>query len=303
MSLALNLPESPIQTLVHPTLKLHGIRLRVKRDDLLHPVIQGNKWRKLKYNLLEMQHRGLSELVTFGGAFSNHLYATSMACKIFRFTGQIIVRGPLLDHQNPTIKMAQACGLTLHSVTRQEYRERGNKEYVENLKRRFPHAWLIPEGGTNSFAINGVKELANALPNTDYVACAVGSGGTLAGLISGLPNTAHCIGISVLKGADYLQQEINALVTNDRTANWHLLHDYHHGGYAKLTEPLIQFCKTMRRHHHLPLEPIYTGKLLFALFDLIEKGYFKRGSDIIAIHTGGLQGLDGLRYLRSINVS
>lgn len=296
------LPESPLQTIHHPLLKQHNITLVVKRDDLLHPLIQGNKWRKLKYNLLHMQQSGVSELVTFGGAFSNHLYATAMACKTFAITGHAIIRGPQLDENNPTIKMARACGLSLHPVTRIEYRQRHQPDYLNTLQHQFPDAFIIPEGGSNSLALNGVKELAQQLPKSDYVMTAVGSGGTLAGLAQGLTPETQLIGVAVLKGAEYLAAEIRTMLDGKESAAWHLEHDFHHGGYAKVTPELLQFCHTMKQHYRLPLEPIYTGKLFYALFSLVAQGQFPSGATITAIHTGGLQGLDGLRYMNSMNV-
>lgn len=292
-----NITESPIQTIHHPTLDKYGLTLLVKRDDLLHPVIQGNKWRKLKYNILHLKQAGLEELVTFGGAFSNHLYATSMACKLFAIKAHLIVRGPEIDRHNPTLKMASACGLTLHPVSRVEYRQRNQPEYIQTLQAKFNNAYLIPEGGTNALALQGVEELAHSLPQSDYVMTAVGSGGTVAGLISGLPNHTQVLGVTVLKGTEYLAQEIHELITAQRCAPWQLLHDFHHGGYAKTTPELLSFCHEMKVKYRLPLEPIYTGKLFYAIFTLAKQGYFKKGSVITAIHTGGLQGLDGLRYM------
>ncbi|PCK30664.1 1-aminocyclopropane-1-carboxylate deaminase/D-cysteine desulfhydrase [Pseudoalteromonas piscicida] len=290
--------ESPIQTIRHPVLEKHALTLHVKRDDLLHPVIQGNKWRKLKYNLQHLQQSGLKELVTFGGAFSNHLYATSMACKIFAIKGHLIVRGPELDPHNPTLKMASACGLTLHPVSRLEYKKRHQADYLQALQTRFKHAFIIPEGGTNILALKGVEELASTLPASDYVMTAVGSGGTLAGLVAGTPEHTQVLGIAVLKGAQYLEQEVGNLLPDNTTKPWQILHNFHHGGYAKTTPELLSFCTQMKKRYALPLEPVYTGKLFFAIFALAEQGYFENGSVITAIHTGGLQGLDGLRYMQ-----
>ncbi|RRS09948.1 1-aminocyclopropane-1-carboxylate deaminase/D-cysteine desulfhydrase [Pseudoalteromonas sp. J010] len=292
-----DIKESPIQIINHPILEKYGLTLQVKRDDLIHPVIQGNKWRKLKYNLLHLQKSGLEELVTFGGAFSNHLYATSMACKLFGIAGHLIVRGPELDYHNPTLKMASACGLTLHPVSRIEYRQRSSPDYLLRLQAKFENAFIIPEGGSNHFALQGIQELATSLPQSDYIMTAVGSGGTLAGLIAA-SKSSQVLGVTVLKGAQYLEQEIKALLPNDCFNTWGLLHDFHHGGYAKTTPELLSFCAHMKEKYALPLEPIYTGKLFFAIFSLAQQGYFDSGSVITAIHTGGLQGLDGMRYMQ-----
>ncbi|MCF6434844.1 pyridoxal-phosphate dependent enzyme [Pseudoalteromonas sp. MMG022] len=296
-----NFPESPIQIICHPMLVEKQLTLQVKRDDLLHPHISGNKWRKLKYNLIAMQQQKKSALVTFSGPFSNHLYAVSMACKLFGIEGHVIVRGPQLDENNPTIRMARACGVKIHTVDRATYRLRNQPDYLTDLQNAYPHCYIIPEGGSNLAAVQGVKELALSLPQSDYVLCATGSGGTLAGLIAGCEKHTNVIGIAVLKQAQYLEQDIIKLVPQaQQHTNWQLLCDYHNGGYGKFSADLWQFCKAMKTAHQLPLEPIYTGKLFFALWQLIAQDFFPRGSRITAIHTGGLQGLDGLRYRKLI---
>ncbi|TMP30047.1 1-aminocyclopropane-1-carboxylate deaminase [Pseudoalteromonas rubra] len=293
----LDFPESPLQQIRAPELDTAGVSLQIKRDDLLHPTIQGNKWRKLKYNLKAMALENKRSLITFSGPFSNHLYATAMACKQFKIQGHAVIRGPELDLNNPTIRLARACGMVLHAVSRKEYRQRNEPDYLAQIAQQFPDAFVIPEGGSNQFALAGCKELAQSLPDSDYVCCAVGSGGTLAGMLDGLAPERQLLGVAVLKGAQYLHDEVLRLNPQAATrANWQLLCDHHDGGYGKFSAPLWQFCLRMRREHALPLEPIYTGKLMFALWQLIEQGYFSHGSRIIAIHSGGLQGLDGLRY-------
>ena len=291
------LPESPVQEIHHPLLEQKKIKLAIKRDDLLHPIISGNKWRKLKYNLINMQTQGCDSFVTFGGAFSNHLYACAMGCKAFNLKGHAIIRGPELDKRNPTIKMALACGMQLHTVDRKTYRQRHNPEYLASLQNQFPNSLIIPEGGTNQAALQGVMELAQSLPKSNYVVCATGSGGTLAGLAKGCTGNTQVIGVAVLKQADYLNHDIRQLLTTQHQgAPWQLLTDFHYGGYGKFTDEVWTFCELMRQTFHLPLEPIYTGKMLFAIWQLISQDYFPKGSSITAIHTGGLQGLDGLKY-------
>ncbi|CAH9065145.1 D-cysteine desulfhydrase [Pseudoalteromonas holothuriae] len=294
-------PESPIQIIEHPLLAQKQVILKVKRDDLLHPHIAGNKWRKLKYNLIAMQQQNKSAFITFSGPFSNHLYAASMACKLFALEGHAIVRGPHLDIHNPTIRMARACGVQLHTVDRATYRLRHNDDYLMELQQRFAHCHIIPEGGSNQQALVGVQELANSLPKSDYVMCATGSGGTLAGLINASSGTTSVIGIAVLKQAEYLIDEIIRLAPKAKQkSNWQLMCDFHDGGYGKFSTALWQFCKMMKKDCKLPLEPIYTGKLFYALWQLLEQDFFAPGSHITAIHTGGLQGLDGLRYRQLI---
>ncbi|MBS3797254.1 pyridoxal-phosphate dependent enzyme [Pseudoalteromonas sp. BDTF-M6] len=288
------IPESPLQQIQDALLTKHGVRLSIKRDDLLHPIIHGNKWRKLKYNLVAFAHSGKSELLTFGGAFSNHLYASAAAGKIFRLSTRAIVRGPQLDQRNPTLRFAKACGMQLHPVTRIEYRQRNSPEYLEQLQQRFTKAFILPEGGTNAAALKGVAELANSLPEHQFLVCATGSGGTLAGLLSGQTQT-QVMGIAVLKNAEYLKTQIAKLQPSPN-CDWRLLCDHHDAGYGRFSPELWRFCQWFERTHKVPLEPIYSGKMLYALWQLIEQDYFPSGSHIIAIHTGGLQGKDGLRY-------
>lgn len=290
-----NLPESPIQTITHPILLTHQVSLQIKRDDLLHPIIAGNKWRKLKYNLIAANSNKIEHLITFGGAFSNHLHAFSCAARIFGFKGTAIVRGPELDLANPTLRFAAACGVNLIPVSRLEYRERNNAAYLAELQSKHPNAYIIPEGGTNELALKGVHELAASLPSVDHVITATGSAGTLTGLIEGVDNNTQVHGIAVLKQAGYLHDVVKALSAQaSRQNNWHLHCDYHFSGYGKFTPEVWQFCQQMKPQ--LPLEPIYTGKMLLATLKLVELGYFAAGSKIMAIHTGGLQGLDGLKY-------
>lgn len=298
MTTQFNINEhSQLQPIECELLKHKNITLSIKRDDLLHPLISGNKWRKLKYNLVRMQQLGKSELLTFGGAFSNHIHACAAAGKAFNLTTHAIVRGPELDPSNPTLQFAQQCGMHLHVVNRLEYRQRHDKAYLTKLQARFPNAYILPEGGTNHSAIEGCKELALSLPEHDYLVCPTGSGGTLAGLIEGSSARTQLLGVAVLKQADYLRDEIRALSPRAKSqSNWQLLTQFHDGGYGRFTAELWQFCQYMLAEHQLPLEPIYSGKMMYALWQLINNDYFAAGSKIIAIHTGGLQGLEGLKY-------
>ena len=289
--------ESPVQTIHHPLLAARKIQLSIKRDDLIHPQISGNKWRKLKFNLDAMQQQGKSELLTFGGAFSNHIHATATAGKLFGFKTHGIIRGPELDEANPTLNYAKQCGMSLHPVNRITYRLRHDHTYLAQLQAQFPNAYILPEGGTNTAALLGCKELAQSLPSSDVIVCPTGSGGTLAGLIEGAPQHTKLLGVAVLKQALYLIDEIKQLSNKaNQQQNWQLLCDFHDGGYGKFSDDLWQFCQTFSEQHAIPLEPIYSGKMLYAVWQLIEQGYFSEGTHIIAVHTGGLQGLDGLKY-------
>lgn len=293
--------ESPVQTINHELLSAQKLTLQIKRDDLIHPQISGNKWRKLKFNLRAMQQQGKTELLTFGGAFSNHIHATAAAGQLFGFKTHGIIRGPELDEHNPTLQYAKRCGMTLHPVNRITYRLRGESRYLAELQKQFPHAYILPEGGTNPAALLGCQELAQSLPTSDVIMCPTGSGGTLAGLIEGSPHSTTVLGIAVLKQAEYLIDDIKQLSRKARQQkNWQLLLEHHDGGYGKFSHELWEFCQTFTQQHAIPLEPIYSGKMMYALWQLIEQGFFAEGTQIMAIHTGGLQGLDGLKYRRLI---
>ena len=187
--------------------------------------------------------------------------------------------------------------MDLHAVTRIEYKQRHDPDYLAQLQERFTQAYIIPEGGSNTYALPGCAELAKSLPKHDYLVCPTGSGGTLAGLIEGSYEATQLLGIAVLKQAEYLNKEITALSKKAaQQSNWQLLTEFHDGGYGKFSNDLWQFCQRMQQQHNLPLEPIYSGKMMYALWQLIEQDYFAAGSHIMAIHTGGLQGLNGLKY-------
>ncbi|MDP5212753.1 pyridoxal-phosphate dependent enzyme [Pseudoalteromonas tunicata] len=290
------LPESPLQKITHPLLSHHNISLTVKRDDLLHPIISGNKWRKLKYNLIHAQQNKINHLISFGGPFSNHIHALAAAGRIFGFKTSAYIRGPELDNQNPTLRFAKSCDMRLIAVDRITYRQKDDLGYLASLSAKHPNCLIIPEGGTNSAAILGVIELAQTLHQADVLVTPVGSAGTLAGLIEGAHTEQKIIGIAVLKQAEYLIEKMNQLSPkSNQYNNWQLMTQFHGGGYGKFNRELWHFCQSMQAYH-LPLEPIYSGKMFFALFELIKQGYFQSGTKISAIHTGGLQGIAGLKY-------
>lgn len=290
-------PNSPVQTLQSELFKEKKLTVLVKRDDLNHPVISGNKLRKLKYNLDFAKRNHYKGILTFGGAFSNHVYATAMACKLAKLNSKIIVRGCPLDPNNPTLKNARACGSELIAVDRLTYKKRYDPTYLTQLQSQFPDYWIVPEGGSNQFALEGLQELSKELPPSDYIACAVGSGGTLAGLTLSSPSLTQMIGIAVLKGAEHLKSEIvDKYPAMAEHSNWSLLDQFHDGGYGHFSSELWAFCQRIKNDHNIPLEPIYTGKLFYGLWQLIEQDYFKPHSTLCIIHSGGLQGLMGLKY-------
>ncbi len=292
-SLGLQLP-SPIQEVKMPLLDNKGIRLFIKREDLIHPEISGNKWRKLKYNLLEAKRQKQKTLLTFGGAYSNHIAATAAAGHYFGFDTVGIIRGEFTHPLNPTLSSATNYGMKLIYLDRNTYRNESHKELATKL---CPQShYFIPEGGTNIFALKGcqeiIKESINQIQTPDYYVLACGTGGTLAGMIQALNGESKAIGFSPLKG-DFLAKEVQQLLGSQRHNNWSINTEFHFGGYAKTTLPLIQFIHQFYDEHHILLEPIYTSKALFGLLQLVERKEIKENTTILFIHTGGMQGIAG----------
>ena len=273
------------------------VQLFVKREDRIHPFISGNKYRKLNYNIEVAKKQKFKTLLTFGGAFSNHIAAVASIGKEFGFKTIGIIRGEeLLDKvtSNPTLKFAQACGMHFKFVSREIYRNKENQDFIQDLKNEFSDFYLLPEGGTNTLAIKGCEEILTETDlNFDYICCSVGTGGTISGLINCSKPSQQILGFSALKGS-FLKEDIGKFANKQ---NWQLLTDYHFGGYAKINEALISFINEFDKNHNVLLDPVYTGKMMFGIFDLIEKGYFSEGSKILAIHTGGLQGIEGMNMV------
>jgi 1-aminocyclopropane-1-carboxylate deaminase len=272
----------------------NDISLTIKREDLNHPFISGNKLRKLKYNLLQAKAENKNTLLTFGGAFSNHIAAVSYAGKEQGFKTIGVIRGDeLFDkiEENPTLKFAQENGMEFEFVSREDYRFKSEISFIEKLKEKFGDFYLVPEGGTNELAVKGCKEiLTDEDAVFNYVCCAVGTGGTISGLINSALPHQKILGFPALKG-DFLIDEIRIFAQKD---NWELISDYHFGGYGKINLELIEFINAFFDENKVPLDPIYTGKMFFGVIDLISKKYFPPHSKILLIHTGGLQGIEGM---------
>jgi len=234
--------------------------------------------------------------VSFGGAYSNHIHALAFAGKAHGIKTHGIIRGEY-DPNNPTIKDVLAEGMTLEFISRQQYRQRDQPEYLALLQQRFPQALIIPEGGTSKLALSGVAEIMDeiAQQGCDYICTPCGSGGTTAGLISSKASNTCVLSIPVLKNAGYLKQDIISLLDDEqKNPNWRFIEGYHFGGYGKIKPELLIFIEEFYRTCDIRLEPIYSGKMVYAIFDLIAQDYFPRGSHIVLLHTGGLQGLNGL---------
>jgi 1-aminocyclopropane-1-carboxylate deaminase len=278
---------------IHIDLPNH-ISLTIKREDLLHPFVSGNKFRKLKYNLLQAKAENQETVLTFGGAFSNHIAAVAYAGKEQGFKTIGVIRGEeLLDkiEENPTLRFAQENGMQFEFVSREDYRLKNEISFLENLKQQFGDFYLVPEGGTNELAVKGCEEILTAEDaDFNYVCCAVGTGGTISGLINSAFPNQKILGFPALKG-DFLKDEIRIFVKNE---NWSLISDYHFGGYGKINLELVEFINAFFEENKVPLDPVYTGKMVFGVIDMIHKNYFPAHSKILLIHTGGLQGIDGM---------
>ncbi len=302
MEIPLKLP-SPIQVFDIPVFKERGIELLVKREDQIHPSISGNKWRKLKYNLKKARALGKSTLVTFGGAYSNHLYATAAAGQFFGFHTIGLVRGEANEILNPTLDFATSCGMEIRYLSRSVYRAKEKALVQESLNG--PEYYHLPEGGTNALALPGCAEVATEIKTQlkhlpDYICLCCGTGGTMAGLIAGLGGASQVLGFSVLKG-DFHQPLIQDLLAQYQKENigfsipqnWSIECNHHLGGYARFNQELIEFINRYQIEYQLPLDPVYTAKMFLGLEKMAQENYFKSGSTILAIHTGGLQGVAG----------
>ncbi len=286
----------PVQRVDDPWLVKQGVQLSMLRLDLVHPTISGNKWYKLKHNLQQARAEGHSTLLTVGGAYSNHLYATAAAGRAFGFKTIGIVRGEAHEPLNPTLRFAQAQGMQLHYVSRTAYRQRGEAGFKEELLMRFGYHYYLPEGGTNALAVRGCTEIAPAELPFDCVACCVGTGGTLAGVLVSTAGRATVLGFPALKGGAFLRETVDQLTrqyNGQRYAHYRLVGDYHFGGYARVTPAFVEFINKFHQTSGIPLEPVYTGKMMYGLYDMISKGAISAGSQVLAIHSGGLQGIAG----------
>ena len=289
----------PTNEILLPVLKDHDISLHLRREDLSHPLLSGNKYRKLKYNVQEAVSLKHHRLITFGGAYSNHIPATAYAAKEKGLEAIGIIRGEELSSSwgdNPTLFTAHQLGMRFKFITREEYRRKKNDEFLNNLLQLYGPAYLIPEGGTNALAIKGCEEILEKTDEEfDVICCSVGTGGTLAGLSNAAKKHQQVLGFPALKG-DFLQKDICKFAQNK---NWTLCNEYHFGGYAKVTRELVTFINEFKELTGVPLDPVYTGKMMFGILDKVAKGEFKKGCSILAIHTGGLQGIEGMNgYLK-----
>ncbi len=295
---------SELQPLHHPLFVQYDVQVHVKRDDNIHPIISGNKWRKLKYNLAHIvQNKNFNGVISFGGSYSNHIHALAFACFQKNIPCMGIIRGEKSYADNFTLTWARHWGMKLYFVDRKTYRRRHDADYLMQLQQEFPHNFIVPEGGSNKLALTGVAEIITELnqqADYDTLITPVGSGGTLAGLITGDINTVtsphKILGIAVLKEADYLVDTIQSLLpTSAKQHNdWQLFTHFHRGGYAKFSPVDAARILEFNQITGVNFEPVYSGKMILALLDLLEQGYFPKGERIVLLHTGGMQGVGGM---------
>lgn len=278
----------------------NGISLHIKREDKNHHFVSGNKLRKLKYNILQAQKEGKTQLLTFGGAYSNHIAATATAGQLMGLKTIGIIRGEELRSkidENPTLSFAQKCGMDFQFISRENYRLKHTDEFLHQLKKNYgSDTYIVPEGGTNEFAVKGCEEILTEQDSKfDVICSAVGTGGTISGLINSSFAHQIVLGFPALKG-EFLSDVIKQYTSK---TNWRLIHDYNFGGYAKVSHELISFLNNFNKKTGISLDPIYTGKMIFAIFALSNKNFFKPNTKILAIHTGGLQGIQGINQKRA----
>lgn len=295
----MSLPHSPLETIVHPLFTKHKVNVLIKRDDLIHPIISGNKWRKLKYNIEHAKRLNRETIISFGGAFSNHIHALAYACKVHNINAIGLIRGEYHYRENFTLSWARHWGMSLNFVDRLTYKQRYEETYLAQLQSEYPNAFIVPEGGSNQFALPGMGEVIHELnvqTKFDYLLTPVGSGGTLAGLALANKGVHQLVGIAVLKQHGYLEQQVTKLLGDkaNTTSNWRVIDEYHDGGYGKYSQQNAHKIKEFSQKTGVPFEPVYSGKMLIGFLNLLEQGYFKENSTVVLLHTGGLQGLGGM---------
>lgn len=283
--------HAPLTRIHDPWLNQYAIQLWLKRDDLIHPVISGNKWRKLKYSLAHALALHSETLISMGGAYSNHLHALAFAGKQLGLKTRGFIRGENTSVVNPTLQDLLDWGMTLEFVTRTDYRLLRQYQQWDSLPDLTAGAYWLPEGGAGHYALQGIAELLDEIPiSYDYLCVSCGTGTTLAGLLMQNLQPAKLLGFAALKNAHFLHAEIQQYLSNPNVNDWSINLDYHFGGFAKVNAELIQFMHRFEQTTGIPLDPVYTGKMLYGIYDLIAQGYFKPGQHLLAIHTGGLQG-------------
>ncbi|HEY3732801.1 MAG TPA: pyridoxal-phosphate dependent enzyme [Streptosporangiaceae bacterium] len=281
---------SPLESLGDDRLEDSGIRVFLKRDDLIHPEIPGNKWRKLKYNLIEAAAMKNDTLLTFGGAYSNHIRATAAAGYYCKFSTIGIIRGEEHLPLNQSLAYATSRGMRLSYMDRVTYRRKSAPDVISSLRREHGSFYLLPEGGSNELAVQGCSEVPAEI-ETDFnvICCPCGTGGTLAGIAAGLKPGQRAIGFSSLKGGEFLADTVTELqrkAVGYCSDNWSIEHRFHFGGFARKKPELDQFIADFRARHALTLEWVYVAKMMYGIYSLCREGAFSPGTRIVAVITG-----------------
>ena len=293
--------DSYIQEISNKILRDRKISLFIKRIDQNHKYISGNKQYKLKYNLIQAKKEGYNSLLTFGGAFSNHIAATSYVAKQHKLNSIGIIRGEEKKFLNPTLHFSKSNGMKLYYLSREEYRLKHTQNVINNLHKRFGDFYLMPEGGSNLLAVKGAYEILDVQDKYDFICCPVGTGGTISGIINKSHINQKVLGFSALKSSENtILFDIKNWVNGKN--NWELIMEYHFGGYAKINQKLIDFVCNFYNQYNIPLDIIYNAKMFFGILDLVQKDYFPNNVTILAIHTGGLQGNIGMNKRFDLNL-
>lgn len=280
-------------------LSKNDIKLYIKRIDLIDKYISGNKWYKLKYNIKFAINNSKKCVLTFGGAYSNHLLATAVISNQYNLKSIGLVRGEKKQNLNPILRLVEKYGMHVDYISRSYYRNRDDKNMIADLKKKYGDFYLIPQGGTNDLGVKGAQEILSVSDNQNYICVPVATGGTFSGIINSSKTKQKILGFKSIKGVGDLEENIKKFTNNN---NWNLLDDYTFGGFAKYDADLVNFIKNFDLNYSIKLDIIYTSKMMYGLFDLIRKGYFKRKSSILAIHTGGLQGNLGMNERFNLNL-
>lgn len=294
-----------IQPIFHPLLSNRKLEMAILRLDEVHPLVPGNKFFKLKYNLQQARNEGKSTVLTFGGAFSNHIHATAAASQMKGFKSIGVIRGEDIDSKNPTLAYARRMGMELLFVDRKTYREKDSLSLIGELRQKFGDFYLIPEGGTNQLAIQGTSEILSPETSTfTHLTTPIGTGGTGMGLAASLLPYQTLLGISVLK-REFIRLEFENLAAQYQVRSKGQVQietQFHFGGYAKWKPELIEFIRWFWKEFQVPLDPIYTGKMGYAIWEKIKTDKFPPYSKILLIHTGGLQGSQGFTHRTGIEL-
>ena len=290
------------QGVVLPELSGIDCQITIKREDQIHPLVSGNKFRKLKYNIQEAVKQKHTKLLTFGGAFSNHILATAAAGNLKHLQTVGVIRGDELGKDvaktlanNSTLRKASEYGMKFEFISREYYQDKTKPQFIETLQEKHGDFYSIPEGGTNELAVKGCEEILEKEDyQFDYICSCVGTGGTISGIINSAQKHQKILGFPALKGG-FLRDEIQRY--SKFKDNWELISDYHFGGYGKYTDELIHFINRFKKITQIPLDPIYTGKMMYGVVNMIKNKLIPAGSKILIVHTGGLQGIDGFNEL------